>query len=362
MDAKIFRIIKKDRMEQEEKIKKLETRIEQLESKKLDADFENNKNEILASIIANNSYTTARNNYKDDEIDLKELFSVLWKAKFKILLITALFAIASVVYALSLPNIYISTIKLIPAQQEQSGGLSSLASQYGGLAAAAGINLGGSSGNDLQSTAELMKSWWYVESFITKNKLKPLFMAVVGWNTETKELVYDDKIYDKATQKWLISKDNKSLEPNSYETYVRVVNEFISVSVDEDLGTLNISAKHYSPLVAYSLVNLLKKDIDNYARQHDKEDAQASVSFIEMKILETNNTQIQEMLYSMIESNTKKLMLTEISDEYSLRTAVPPMVPQQKALPSRGLIIVLGILLGFIISCLLVLFVNWYFQ
>ena len=40
----------------------------------------------------------------DDEIDLKELFGVLWAGKILIVAITAIFAIGSVLVALSIPN------------------------------------------------------------------------------------------------------------------------------------------------------------------------------------------------------------------------------------------------------------------
>ena len=42
----------------------------------------------------------------DDEIDLKELFGVLWKAKILIIMITSFFALSSVLYSLSLPDYY----------------------------------------------------------------------------------------------------------------------------------------------------------------------------------------------------------------------------------------------------------------
>ena len=48
----------------------------------------------------------------DDEIDLRELFMVLWAGKIKIMAITAVFAVASVVYALSVPNQYLSLIHI----------------------------------------------------------------------------------------------------------------------------------------------------------------------------------------------------------------------------------------------------------
>ncbi|MCV5216295.1 Wzz/FepE/Etk N-terminal domain-containing protein, partial [Escherichia coli] len=42
----------------------------------------------------------------DDEIDLRELFKALWKGKWIIIATTFIFAIGSVLYAMSLPNIY----------------------------------------------------------------------------------------------------------------------------------------------------------------------------------------------------------------------------------------------------------------
>lgn len=42
----------------------------------------------------------------DDEIDLRELWETLWQGKLQIAGITAVFAIASVIIALMLPNIY----------------------------------------------------------------------------------------------------------------------------------------------------------------------------------------------------------------------------------------------------------------
>ena len=80
----------------------------------------------------------------DDEIDLRELFSVLWEGKLTIALVTALSAVISVSVALNLPNKYTSEALLAPRAEGGAGGaLGQLASQYGGLASLAGINIGG---------------------------------------------------------------------------------------------------------------------------------------------------------------------------------------------------------------------------
>ena len=61
----------------------------------------------------------------DDEIDLRELFLVLWQGRLSIVLGTLIGAILSVGYALSLPNIY--EAKALLAPKAEGSGLSGLA-------------------------------------------------------------------------------------------------------------------------------------------------------------------------------------------------------------------------------------------
>ena len=76
-------------------------------------------NNNQANIKENNEYVQSHNNnIADDEIDLRELFAVIWQGKWLIIAITALFAVASVVYAINQPNIYKSEALLAPAEQE----------------------------------------------------------------------------------------------------------------------------------------------------------------------------------------------------------------------------------------------------
>ena len=82
----------------------------------------------------------------DDEIDLRELFTVLWNGKGLITLITGFAAVCAVLYALWLPNIYESKALLAPKDESGAGGLAGLARQYGGLASLAGINIGVAAG------------------------------------------------------------------------------------------------------------------------------------------------------------------------------------------------------------------------
>ena len=131
-------------------------------------------------------------NQYDDEIDLKELFGVLWAGKILIVAITAVFAIGSVLYALSIPNQYKATALLAPTQAD-GGGLSSALGQLGGLASLAGVSIGGGESSESEIAQEIMKSWSFVESFIAKNNLEVEVYAAEGWSKSSGELkIVDD--------------------------------------------------------------------------------------------------------------------------------------------------------------------------
>ena len=66
----------------------------------------------------------------DDEIDLRELFGIIWKGKKIVILITSVVAICSIAYSLSLTNYYTSESVLTVRDSQNSNALS----QYSGLA------------------------------------------------------------------------------------------------------------------------------------------------------------------------------------------------------------------------------------
>src|SRR5690606_15410973 len=87
---------------------------------------------------------------EDDEIDLAEILRKLWLRKWLIAAVTLLCAGASAIFAVSIPDQYRATAILAPA----SGSGASQLGQLGGLAAIAGVNLGGAQTQDKSVFAE----------------------------------------------------------------------------------------------------------------------------------------------------------------------------------------------------------------
>jgi uncharacterized protein involved in exopolysaccharide biosynthesis len=140
----------------------------------------------------------------EDEIDLRQLFSVLWASKILLVIVTLVFTSTSVIYALVIPNQYKATALLVPTQQNSSR-ISSALNQFGGLASLAGINIGGNQNGDTKIAFEVIQSRSFIEQFIKQSGIMIEVMAAKGWNYDNKRLVLDKDIYDPQSRQWMRS-------------------------------------------------------------------------------------------------------------------------------------------------------------
>ena len=292
----------------------------------------------------------------DDEIDLSELFSVIWQGKWLIIAITAVFAIGSVVFAIMQPNIYKSEVLLAPAAEEQGGGLSALASQFGGLASLAGVNLGGKGGTDkTQLAIEVLKSRQFTSEFIQKHNILADLMAAKKWNREQDTLIYNEDDYSVETNTWLREVEAPlKPEPSMQEAY-KVFSKIFTVNSDKETGMVTLALEHLSPTVAQKWVAWLVQDINKVMKERDVAEANRSSEFLNKQIALTNVADIKTILYKLVEEQAKTIMFAEVRDEYVFKTIDPALVPEEKAKPKRALICVLGTMLGGMLGIMFIL-------
>jgi uncharacterized protein involved in exopolysaccharide biosynthesis len=293
----------------------------------------------------------------DDEIDLRELFFVIWQGKWLIIAITAVFAIGSVVFAINQPNIYKSEALLAPADAEQGGGgLAALAGQFGGLASMAGINLGGKGGVDkTQMAIEVMKSRQFTSDFIQKHNILPDLIAAKKWNMADNTVTYDGDIYLAEDNKWIREVEAPFKPEPSMQEAFKVFSKIVAANTDKETGMIKITVEHLSPFIAQQWVNWLIEDINKVMKERDVAEAIKSTAFLESKIEQTNVADIRSILYKLVEEQAKTIMFAEVRDEYVFKTIDPALVAEEKAGPKRALICVLGTLLGGMLAVMLVL-------
>lgn len=313
-------------------------------------------NNNQANIKENNEYVQSHNNnIADDEIDLRELFAVIWQGKWLIIAITALFAVASVVYAINQPNIYKSEALLAPAEQEGSGGLAGLAGQFGGLASLAGVNLGGGSSNKAQLAIEVLKSRQFTSDFIQKHNILPDLMAAKTWDMQTNTVVYDSEMYDAQNNKWVREVEAPFKPEPSMQEAFKVFSKIISASSDKETGMVKIAIEHVSPYVAQHWVEWLIQDINATMKQRDVLEAIKSTEFLTKQLEQTKIADIRAVLYNLVEEQTKTIMFAKVREEYIFKTIDAALVSEEKFKPKRALICVLGVFLGGVLSVMIVL-------
>ena len=293
----------------------------------------------------------AQNN--DDEIDLRELWNVIWRGKWIIIAITAIFAMASVFYALNLPNIYKSEALLAPADTDQQGGFSGLSGQLGGLASLAGVNLGGGKTDKTALAIEILKSREFFAKFAEKHDLLPDLMAAKEWDMPTNTIVYDEDIYLPQNREW----KKEVLPPQKNKPSIQKANEafkgLFSVIQNSENGMVTIGVEHLSPYVAKQWVDWLVEDINFEMKVRDKKEAERSIKYLESQIAQTNIVEQRTLLYQLIEEQSKTLMFAEVREEYVFDTLDRALASEKRFKPNRSLFCLIATILGFILGVMI---------
>ena len=299
------------------------------------------------------------NDQYDDEIDLRELFTVLWAGKIKIIAVTAVFAIASALYALSVPNQYKATALLAPAQSS-GGGLSGALGQLGGLASLAGVSIGGGESSEAQIAQEIMKSWNFIEGFIKENDLAVEVFAAEGWSKGSNTLKINGDDYDVEKSEWLIEDDDTGeLRPPSSWSLFKAFSERLAVSEDKKSGLVSVSIEYYSPQIAKQWLDMYVSAVNAHMQKRKVAEVTNNINYLQAQIEKTSIAEMREVFYTIIEEQTKNKMVAEASPEYAFVAVSPSMVPEEKSQPKRALICILGTLLGGMLSVLLVLIKHY---
>lgn len=289
---------------------------------------------------------------QDDEIDLRELFGIIWEGKWWIIAITFVFAVASVIYSLSLPDIYKAEATLAPTEEAQGQGFGE---SVGGLASLAGIDVGAGKVDKVTMAMEILQSRQFIKNFVERHNILPEVMAVKEWHESSGNLVFNEEVYNAETNKWVREVEPpKQPEPTSWE-YVNAFKSGLLVEKNEETpGLVNLSVSHLSPVIAHRWAEWLVEDINDHMRQRDIKEAQSSMEYLQNELGETNLSSMQQVFYQLIEKQIQTIMLANVRPEYVFQVLDPPVVPEQRNAPARALICIVGTFLGGFLSLLVV--------
>jgi uncharacterized protein involved in exopolysaccharide biosynthesis len=288
----------------------------------------------------------------DGEINLSLLTKALWNKKLLIVTLTSIAAMISILYALSLSNIYRSQALLAPVEG-QSQGMSSSLGGLSSIAGMAGISLPGTTDAKKQEALAILNSYQFAERFIIKHDLMALIMASKGWDKESNKLIFDEEIYDFKNKIWL-KKNGKELKPSIQET-VRTFRAMVSSSIDKRNSFVNIYVDTFSPFASKNIVDWLISDINQYIMEVDVQRAEKSLEYLNAQINQTALPELKQVMAQLIKTEQQTIMLSQSSPQYIFKVIDKPIAPELKLEPKRAIICIVGTILGFIISLLIAL-------
>ena len=285
----------------------------------------------------------------DDEIDFRELFSTLWLNKKFILILTGIFAVLSVIYSLSLTNLYTSQALLVPTSLNSDS-----TSQYKALASVAGVNLGDSS-PDITLAIAFINSKKIIRQLIKHESFLPDLMAAKKWHIKSNSIIYDDDLYDKKNKKWVREVDFPFQQVPSEQEAFELFSQQINITEDKKNQLVTLSVEHISPSVAQQWAEWIIDEANTMVANLRIEESENSIKYLNEQINLTPYAELRTMFFSLIQQNTQNMMLAKVSKQYALTIVDPPLIPEIKSSPQRSLICILGTLLGGMLSLLIIL-------
>jgi uncharacterized protein involved in exopolysaccharide biosynthesis len=265
-----------------------------------------------------------------------DLVAELWRSKILLLSVTVVFAVLAAVLAFISPPKYRAQITVSPVEHESGGGaLGSLAAQYGGLAAMAGITLGG--GNGKSETVAVLQSDLLTASYIKTQNLLPILYAD-KWDAEKKTWKVTDP--KKIPTIWKACQD--------FKKKIRKVNE------DRKSGLVVMDIVWKDPQLAAKWANDLVKVTNDYLRDKATREATRNITYLNEQARNSNIVEARKAIFSLMEDELNKEMLARGREEYAMKVIDPAVPPEKPASLSPIVMIILGAMLGGIAGALIV--------
>ena len=276
-----------------------------------------------------------------------ELILVLWSKKIFICIFTLGFAVISIFYSLNQPNEY-RAFAVLSSTQDQSTSVTGLGSKLStSLSSLPGIDLRSPvTTNESIIALEIMQSWGFIEGFINNNSLD-VSLAATSWKEETNELIINPNIFNQQESKWV-------KKPTSWILYKKF-SKRLSISKNSTTGLITISMEYFSPVIVKQWIELYINSINNHMRERKLKQTETNLAYLQAQLQKTSNKEMKDIFYRLIQEQIKTQMLAEATPEYAFTTISQPMVPEEKSKPKRSIMVMLGTLLGGILSVLLTL-------
>ena len=290
------------------------------------------------------------------DIDLKELSSVLFAGKTKLLLLSLLFFLGSIAYALYQDDFYSSEVLLYTG--DASGVQSN--SSIKGLANFAGVNLGSEGQNKAHFVIETIKSREFLKGLLKFDGVLESIMAPDSYNKISGKLSFDEDLFDSQTNTWIrIQNPPFGTVPNYLEAH-DIYSDMLQVTLDEETGFIRLVFEHISPNFSKKILDLIVNQVNFTLREKALKESHRAIQFLTTEISSSNSVEVRNSIAFLIQDNLENQVKAKVKEDFIVSEIEPPYVPVIKSKPNRTLIVIFGTFIGFLIGSIVILLRFFY--
>ncbi len=276
-----------------------------------------------------------------EEISLRELVGIVWQGKWLIFVVTALFGLTFGIVAWKTPRLYEAAILVSPTSESpgggQLGGMSGMASQFGGLASLAGISLSGDS-KKWESVA-VLKSKALTEQYIRDNNLLPVLFS---------------KLWDSANGRWIPT--NPKAIPTLWQGS-EYFSDIRAVESDARTGLVTLTVEWKDPQLAARWANDLVSLANAYLRDSAIEQSEQNIAYLNEQAAKTDVVGIRLAIFALMQNEINRAMLARGTKQYAFKVIDAAVAPEAPSSLSPRIWLVIGAMVGLLLA-LLALFIR----
>jgi hypothetical protein len=268
--------------------------------------------------------------------------------------VTTVVVALTFVYVLKMPNSYKSEAVLIPSAQKGGSSLGGL----GGLAAMAGVSLGGGSMTPDIAFQSLLNNYGFMKDFVEKNHIDEYY------SRENADENYVFAFGFRGFYDLFHSSSEKNEKQNREDVIYSLVKQLkgkFSIAADKKSGLITISFTDYDRAYTPKMVNMFLKDASQYLVDNGLKNIDSRLNYFEKEMARVEAFELRQNLSQMISQILQEKVMMKSKQYYQCDLLTAPEAPyiKDKTKPKRGLILVVAFITSIILGIFLVFFLEF---
>jgi len=290
--------------------------------------------------------TDFRPDLADDEIDLRELFTKLWRGRWVIASLCSVALVLACFYLHVAARKYTVSMTFKPVIEEGAGpNLAGL----GGLASLAGVSLPQSGSGDFATFRTLLRSEEVAERVIAATELLPAIFKN-EWDAQQAQFRKPPRgLLGRSLSglKSILTGDEKRdyIAPNPQRLSI-FMDRTLGLSVNNETGFLTVSAESEDPETLVALIVAATEATDQLMKERYIVNAEQTLQFYQSKILTSRSREHREALAKLISAEDQKLMLTSEGRHFVAEPLTRATTSMDPTSPKSVLVLALALVLG----------------